>query len=362
MSDPADTARAQAEPLLEVRGLKTSFPVRRGLLRRRVGEVRAVDNVSLTIHKGETLGLVGESGCGKSTVGRTLLRLTPSTAGEVVFDGQDVLAASSGALRKLRRRMQVVFQDPMGSLNPRMTVGRIVGEPLEVHKICTGAELRSRVETLLTKVGLQPQHAERYPHEFSGGQRQRIGIARALSLGPEFVVLDEPVSALDVSVQSQVLNLLADLRQEFGLSYLFIAHNLAVVEHFCDRIAVMYLGRIVELASRDALYDRPMHPYTQALLSAAPTPDPTRQRDRVLLLGDVPSPIVLDKDEREGGAARAQKRLDAEKAELEAERQPGVRYLGRSSLLDRPDLVEVPGDPGHWVSPGPGVELDGQTS
>ncbi|MEM6750211.1 MAG: oligopeptide/dipeptide ABC transporter ATP-binding protein [Planctomycetota bacterium] len=350
---------AAGTPLLEVRQLKTSFPVRRGLLRRRVGEVRAVDDVSFHIEKGETLGLVGESGCGKSTVGRTLLRLTPSTAGEVFFDGQDVLAASSGVLRRLRRRMQVVFQDPMGSLNPRMTVGRIVGEPLEVHKVCAGAELRDRVETLLTKVGLQPEHAERYPHEFSGGQRQRIGIARALSLGPEFVVLDEPVSALDVSVQSQVLNLLADLKDEFGLSYLFIAHNLAVVEHFCDRIAVMYLGRIVELATRDQLYDRPMHPYTQALLSAAPSPDPTRKRDRILLLGDVPSPIVLDKEEHAGGAVRAQKRIAAEQAELDAERQPGVRYVGRSSLLDRPDLVEVPDDPGHWVSPGPGVELGG---
>ncbi|MEM6756300.1 MAG: oligopeptide/dipeptide ABC transporter ATP-binding protein [Planctomycetota bacterium] len=347
-------------PLLSVDGLKTYFPVHRGLLRRHVGDVRAVDGVSFHVARGETLGLVGESGCGKSTVGRTLLRLVPPTAGRVAFDGQDVLGASASELRALRRRMQMVFQDPAGSLNPRMQVGKIVGEPIEVHKLAKGAEVEDRVATLMKKVGLEPEMMSRYPHEFSGGQRQRIGIARALSVEPEFIVCDEPVSALDVSVQSQILNLLADLRDELGLSYLFIAHNLAVVEHFCDRVAVMYLGRIVELADRDTLYRNPQHPYTKALLSAAPTPDPTGDRRRIVLLGDVPSPIHYFKD---GDVAASSNGMTAEEqAEIAAEgiddtAADGREAIPRSQLLDRPDLVPVPGDEGHFVSPGPGVEL-----
>ena len=277
-------------PLLSVRDLKTYFPVKRGLLRSHVGDVRAVDGVSFDIAANETLGLVGESGCGKSTVGRTLLRLIPATSGSVYFRGEDVLAASRPRMKALRREMQIIFQDPVGSLNPRMTVGSIVGEPMLVHRTCPRTEVPDRVAELLQKVGLQPDHARRYPHAFSGGQRQRVGIARALALNPSFIVCDEPVSALDVSVQSQVLNLLNDLQDEFGLSYLFIAHNLAVVEHFCDRVAVMYLGRIVELADRSTLYRNPLHPYTRALLSAAPHPEPNRTRQRIMLLGDVPSP------------------------------------------------------------------------
>ncbi|MEM6334039.1 MAG: oligopeptide/dipeptide ABC transporter ATP-binding protein [Planctomycetota bacterium] len=345
-----------SQPLLDVASLKTYFPVHRGLLRRHVGDVRAVDGVSFTVGRGETLGLVGESGCGKSTVGRTILRLVPATDGRVTFDGKDVLGADRAEMRQLRRRMQMVFQDPAGSLNPRMQVGKIVGEPMEVHKLAKGSEVEDRVADLLTKVGLQPDMMRRYPHEFSGGQRQRIGIARALSLEPEFIVCDEPVSALDVSVQSQILNLLADLRDELGLSYLFIAHNLAVVEHFCDRVAVMYLGRIVELADRDTLYRNPQHPYTKALLSAAPNPDPTGKRRRIVLLGDVPSPIHYFKDD--GGAPAEM--TEAERAEIAAEGLDGGdgrEAIPRSQLLDRPDLVPVPGDDGHFVSPGPGVEL-----
>ena len=306
-----------------------------------------------TSSPGETLGLVGESGCGKSTVGRSILRLVPTTAGSVSFRGEDVLAASSARMRKLRRQMQIIFQDPVGSLNPRMTVGNIVGEPLVVHKLVKGSEMRDRVAVLLTKVGLLPEHAQRYPHEFSGGQRQRIGIARALALEPEFIVCDEPVSALDVSIQGQVLNLLNDLQDELGLSYLFIAHNLAVVEHFCDRIAVMYLGRIVELADRETLYRNPMHPYTRALLSAAPMPDPKAQRRRIMLLGDVPSPIhFYAEGDRPAGEMSAD-----ERAELEAEREEGVEYVTRESLLDRPAMVAVPGESGHFVSPYAGMEV-----
>jgi len=350
----------KSSPLLEVEGLKTYFPVHRGLLRRHVGDVRAVDGVSFTVGKGETLGLVGESGCGKSTVGRSILRLVPTTQGRVSFDGQDVLAAGGGELRALRRRMQMVFQDPAGSLNPRMQVGKIVGEPIEVHKLAKGSEVDDRVAELMKKVGLEPEMMSRYPHEFSGGQRQRIGIARALSLEPEFIVCDEPVSALDVSVQSQILNLLADLRDELGLSYLFIAHNLAVVEHFCDRVAVMYLGRIVELADRQTLYRNPQHPYTKALLSAAPNPDPVGKRRRIVLLGDVPSPIHYHAD---GGEPAAARMTDEERAELETEGAGvGREAIPRSQLLDRPPLVPVPGDDGHFVSPGPGVELPAAAS
>lgn len=338
-----------AKPLLEVRNLKTYFPVKRGLLRSHVGNVKAVDDVSFTVHQGETLGLVGESGCGKSTVGRSILRLIDATAGTVNFDGEDVLEASNSRMKQLRKEMQIIFQDPGGSLNPRMTVGRIIGEPLKVHKILNGPALEARVRDLLQKVGLQPQHYDRYPHEFSGGQKQRVGIARALALEPKFIVCDEPVSALDVSVQSQVLNLMQDLKDEFNLSYLFIAHNLAVVEHFCDRIAVMYLGKIVEVADRDTLYRNPMHPYTRALLSAAPSPDPNREKQRIMLLGDVPSPISYYTDEAEGREHSIETTAE-EKAEMEAEKMEGIEFVTRSSLLDRPPLKEVPGEPGHFVS------------
>jgi len=283
--------KPRAQPLLKIEDLCTHFPVRRGLLRHTVGHIRAVDGVSLSIGRGQTLGLVGESGCGKSTVGRTILRLIPATSGRVVFDEQDVFAANRGSLKKLRRQMQIVFQDPVGSLNPRMTVGKIIGEPILVHRLAQGSELEDRVAGLMRRVGLSPEYAQRYPHEFSGGQRQRIGIARALALEPRFIVCDEPVSALDVSIQSQILNLLSDLQDELSLSYLFIAHNLAVVEHFCDHVAVMYLGRIVEIADRDSLYAHPSHPYTQALLSAAPQPKPNQKSKRIVLLGEVPSAI-----------------------------------------------------------------------
>ena len=270
--------------LLEVKNLKTWFPIRRGLLQRTVGHVKAVDDVSFFVRRGETLGLVGESGCGKTTVGRTILRLIPNSGGEVRFDGKDVLGAGALELRKLRREMQIIFQDPGGSLNPRMRVGRIIGEPLEVHGLTKGEdETRARVEELLVKCGLWKQAADRYPHEFSGGQRQRIGIARALSLNPRLIVCDEPTSALDVSIQSQILNLLADLQQEMGLSYLFISHDMAVIHHICDRIAVMYNGRIVEEGSRDEIIRSPRHEYTQALLSAVPEADPRGKKQRIRL-------------------------------------------------------------------------------
>ncbi len=288
---PAHSTSDTRPVLLRVENLKTHFPVKRGLLKRTVGYVKAVDGVSFEVHERQTLGLVGESGCGKSTVGRTLLRLIPATVGEVHFDNRNVLTMPSRELQIMRRQMQIIFQDPVGSLNPRMTVGRIIGEPILVHKLATAEQLPGRVAELMHKVGLSPEYANRYPHEFSGGQRQRIGIARALGLQPRFIVCDEPVSALDVSIQSQILNLLADLQDELKLSYLFIAHNLAVVEHFCDRIAVMYLGKIVEIADRVELYKNPRHPYTQALLSAAPTPDPMQVARRIILPGEVPSPI-----------------------------------------------------------------------
>jgi oligopeptide transport system ATP-binding protein len=343
---PSPTTPPDPSPLLRVENLKTYFPVKRGVLRTTVGHVKAVDDVSFHVGKGETLGLVGESGCGKSTVGRTILRLIPATSGAVTFEGRDVFAADRNEMRQLRRRMQIIFQDPVGSLNPRMTVGRIIGEPILVHRMAKGSELDGRIESLLRRVGLEPDHAWRYPHEFSGGQRQRIGIARALALEPRFIVCDEPVSALDVSIQSQILNLLSDLKDEFGLSYLFIAHNLAVVEHFCDRVAVMYLGRIVELADRDTLYRNPLHPYTRALLSAAPTPDPRAKRRRIMLLGDVPSPISFLKDD---GRLVAEMSAE-EQAELEAMKEPGVEYVTRHSLLNRPSLREVESEPGHYVS------------
>jgi oligopeptide/dipeptide ABC transporter ATP-binding protein len=277
-------------PLLEVRDLRTWFPIRRGILSRTVGYVKAVDGVSFDLAAGKTLGLVGESGCGKTTAGRTILRLIPATGGAVRYKGHDFFAYRGQELRRLRRQMQIVFQDPVSSLNPRMTIGNIIGEPIEVHGIAKGKEKNDLVASLLQRVGLDPSYAGRYPHEFSGGQRQRIGIARALSLSPDFIVCDEPVSALDVSIQSQILNLLDDLQNERGIAYLFIAHNLAVVEHFSDDVAVMYLGRIVEKAQSRELYKNPKHPYTVALLSAIPEPDPRPRKRRIVLPGEVPSP------------------------------------------------------------------------
>ena len=280
-------------PLLDVRCLVKYFPIHAGLFSRHVADVRAVDGVDFTIAPGETLGLVGESGSGKTTIGRLVLRLLKETNGEIFFDGRDVTKLSTTDFRKLRREMQIIFQDPFASLNPRMTVGDIVGEPLLIHKIARGKAATERVTDLLRLVGLRPYHANRYPHEFSGGQRQRIGIARALAVDPKFIVCDEPVSALDVSIQAQVINLLEDLQSQFGLTYLFIAHDLSVVRHISTRVAVMYVGKIVELADRDELYENPLHPYTQGLLSAIPIPDPTveARRERIVLTGDIPSPV-----------------------------------------------------------------------
>ena len=277
--------------LLEVKHLKKYFPIKGGVFSKTIGYVYAVDDVNFTLAKGETLGLVGESGCGKSTTGRAILRLIEPTDGELHFEGEDITKLEKSAMRALRREMQIIFQDPYASLNPRMTVGSIIGEPLEIHKIAKGSEKEERVVSLLQKVGLRAEDMRKYPHEFSGGQRQRIGIARALALNPKLIVCDEPVSALDVSIQAQVINLLEDLQAEFSLSYLFIAHNLNVVEHISDRVAVMYLGQIVELASDEELYKNPQHPYTEALLSAVPIPDPTIKKKRIILEGDVPSPI-----------------------------------------------------------------------
>ncbi len=278
-------------PLLQVRELRKLFPVRKGVFRRVAAWVHAVDGVSFDLSRGETLGLVGESGCGKTTVGRTLLRLYEPTSGQVMFDGQDVMRLGRSELRALRRRMQIIFQDPYSSLNPRMTVESIVGEALTIHGVARGRARRERVAGLLEKVGLSAEHMSRYPHEFSGGQRQRVGIARAIALNPDFIVCDEAVSALDVSIQAQIINLLEDLQGELGLSYLFIAHDLSVVRHISRRVAVMYVGKIVELAGCEELFANPLHPYTLALMSAVPRPDPRTKRHRLLLEGDVPSPI-----------------------------------------------------------------------
>ena len=280
-----------SETFLQVENLVKHFPVGGGLFGKPKGVVKAVDGVSLTLRRGETLALVGESGCGKSTLGRLILRLIEPTSGEIRLDGTDVRALKKGDLRRLRRRMQIVFQAPFASLNPRLSVAQILAEPLELHGLTRGEATRQRVHELLRLVGLSPEHGERFPHEFSGGQRQRIGVARALATNPDLVVCDEPVSALDVSVQAQVVNLLQDLQKRLGLSYLFIAHDLAVVKHIADRVAVMYLGRIVEIGDKRVVYDDPRHPYTQALLSAAPRPDPLGERERVILQGDVPSPL-----------------------------------------------------------------------
>ena len=280
------------KPLLQVENLTMHFPIMAGVFRRQVGTVKAVDGIDFNIRKGETLGLVGESGCGKSTVARAILRLYEPTAGRVRFRGEDITALDGEPLRRLRRRMQMVFQDPQASLNPRMTVGSIVGEPLLEHGLARGKALQQRVETLLESVGLDRSFANRYPHEFSGGQRQRIGVARALALEPEFIICDEPIAALDVSIQAQVVNLLEELQERLGLTYLFISHDLGMIRHIADRVAVMYLGKIVELAPSDRLYHEPMHPYTRALLSAAPVHDPQLEakRERIILGGDVPSP------------------------------------------------------------------------
>jgi oligopeptide transport system ATP-binding protein len=279
--------------LVRVEHLKKYFPITRGVVfSRHVGDIKAVDDVSFDIYRGETLGLVGESGCGKTTAGRTIIQLYRPTAGHVYYEGQNLAQMHGGELRHMRRRVQVIFQDPYASLNPRLTVGAIVGEPLEIHRVARGKEMRDRVEELLQLVGLDPYFINRYPHEFSGGQRQRIGIARALALEPEFIVCDEPISALDVSIQAQVVNLLEELQEKLGLTYLFIAHDLSMVRHISDRVAVMYLGKIVELSDRNTIYTNPFHPYTEALLSAVPIPDPVveEKRQRTILEGDVPSP------------------------------------------------------------------------
>src|SRR5436305_13942805 len=277
--------------LIEVKGLKKYFPAGGGLLGAGSDTVKAVDDVSFNIRRGETFGLVGESGCGKSTTGRCILRLIEPTAGEVRFEGRDLRALDAGRLRHLRREMQIIFQDPYASLNPRMQVGQIIAEPLVIHRVGSGGERRARVSELLERVGLKPEHAARYPHEFSGGQRQRIGIARALALNPKFIVCDEPVSALDVSVQAQIVNLLQDLQEQLGLTYLFISHGLSVVEHISTRVGIMYLGKLVEVAPSEAIFRNPLHPYTRALLSAIPIPDPDARRERLPLKGEIPTAI-----------------------------------------------------------------------
>ncbi|MEW6030882.1 MAG: ABC transporter ATP-binding protein [Chloroflexota bacterium] len=315
--------------LLHVDNLVMHFPIYRGVFQRQVGAVRAVDGVSFDVKRGETLGLVGESGCGKTTAGRTILQLYKPTDGKVEFDGVNLVQLKGEQMRQMRRKMQMIFQDPYASLNPRMTVGQLVGEPLAVHSVATGEEIQKRVEQLLELVKLNPAFASRYPHEFSGGQRQRIGVARALALNPSFIICDEPISALDVSIQAQVVNLLEELQEQFNLTYLFIAHDLSMVRHISDRVAVMYLGVIVELTDRDELYANPLHPYTQALLSAVPIPDPVAdaKRKRIILEGDVPSP---------------------------ANPPSGCRFRTRCPIAEarcaetRPDFREV--RPGHFVA------------
>jgi oligopeptide transport system ATP-binding protein len=326
MADIAEAAGKGDEALLKVDRLVKHFPITRGIVfQRQVGAVHAVDGLSFDIKRGETFGLVGESGCGKSTTGRTILQLYRPTGGHVYFDGSDLVALKGEELRRMRRRMQMIFQDPYASLNPRMTVGEIVGEPLVVHGVARGREVQQRVESLLGLVGLNPAFVSRYPHEFSGGQRQRVGIARALALQPAFIVCDEPISALDVSIQAQVVNLLEDLQAQFGLTYLFIAHDLSMVRHISSRVGVMYLGIIVELAATNELYAHPLHPYTQALLSAVPVPDPTveEKRQRIILQGDVPSPVNLPSGCRFRTRCPVAQAVCAEKVPEWREVQPG---------------------------------------
>lgn len=321
---------AENEALVIVRNLKKYFPITKGnIMQRHVGDIKAVDGVSLDIYRGETLGLVGETGCGKTTLGRTMLRLYKPTEGQIIFDGCDLIDIKSSELRHMRRRMQMIFQDPYASLNPRMTIGSIISAPLTVHKVASGQEKRERVNELLEMVGLSPHFLNRYPHEFSGGQRQRVGIARALALNPDLIICDEPISSLDVSIQAQVVNLLEELQEQLGLTYLFIAHDLSMVRHISDRMGVMYLGKIVELADRDEIYLNPLHPYTQALMSAVPIPDPeaSGRRQRIILEGDIPSP---------------------------AEPPVGCNFNTRcpnkkdGCLEEDPSYLEV--TPGHWVA------------
>ncbi|MGQ9593171.1 MAG: ABC transporter ATP-binding protein [Anaerolineae bacterium] len=330
MTTTTPTPTSQNDILVDVRHLRMWFPITRGIIiQRAVGHVKAVDDISFFVRRGETLGLVGESGCGKSTTGRAILQLYRPTSGEVYFDGQDLCKMKGEELRRMRRRMQMIFQDPYASLNPRMTVGNIIGEPLEVHGIARGKEKRERVQELLRVVGLNPYFVNRYPHEFSGGQRQRIGVARALAVNPDFIVCDEPISALDVSIRAQIINLLEELQEQFGLTYLFIAHDLSVVRHISNRVAVMYLGKIMELTTREELYENPLHPYTQALLSAVPIPDPVveEKRRRIILEGDVPSPVNPPK---------------------------GCNFCTRCPVVmdicknEEPEFKEV--QPGHWVA------------
>ena len=324
-----NTTKTEIDPevLLSVQNLTKYFPITGGLFSRTVGHVKAVDGVSFDVKRGETLGLVGESGCGKTTTGRAVLRLIEPTSGNVYFEGKDIVKASKSELRNLRREMQIVFQDPFGSLNPRMSVGEIIEEPLAIHKIGNNQERQKRVRELLEVVGLAAYHIRHYPHEFSGGQRQRIGIARALALNPKLVVADEPVSALDVSIQSQILNLMEDLQREFGLTYLFIAHGLNVIRHISDRVGVMYLGVMMEIAESEEIYKHPLHPYTEALFSAIPIPNPAARRERIILQGDVPSPVNPPS---------------------------GCRFHTRCPIaqeqckVERPPLKESA--PGHWVA------------
>lgn len=314
------------EPLLSVENLEVQFPVRRGFLAKTSGYVRAVDGVSLTLNRGETLGIVGESGCGKTTTGLAILRLVEPTGGRLVFQGREFSGLPRSELRPLRKDMQIIFQDPYASLNPRMTVRRILGDPMKLHRICAPRERSERIAYLLDRVGLSAEQAGRYPHEFSGGQRQRIGIARALCLNPKIVIGDEPVSALDVSIQAQIINLLIDLQKEFKLSYIIISHDLAVVEYICDRIAVMYVGKLVEIASYRDLYGDPKHPYTQALLSAIPSTDPRVVRERIILTGDVPSPITPP------SGCRFHPRCPSRKEEC-AHEEPALRDLGGNRFV-----------------------------
>jgi oligopeptide transport system ATP-binding protein len=328
-SSPGTTNVPVRELLVSVRGLKKHFPIMKGVLKRQVGLVKAVDGVTFDIHRGETLGLVGESGSGKSTTGRVLLRLDTITEGQVLFEGVDLASLGGRKLRKVRPRMQMVFQDPHACLNPRMTVGSIIGEPLREHNRAKGPAQRERIQELLRLVGLDPTHANRYPHEFSGGQRQRIGVARAIALNPDFIVCDEPIAALDVSIQAQVVNLLERLQDELGLTYLFISHDLSMIRHIADRVAVMYLGKIMELGDVDTLYDHPTHPYTKALLSAVPVPDPQVEsnRKRIILEGDIPSP---------------------------ANPPPGCPFNTRCPIAEERCSAEVPEwrelEPGRWVA------------